>query len=97
MRRSASFGECERRLGWWFALWLVLSGLRRPSTLEPVRGDSDIPHARNFRNGFQVVDRLLAPVRSWADQFSDEFWREREAAYLCATCAECQVVGRRAN
>jgi len=48
VRRSRRFGEGERCLGWWLALRFVLPGLRRPSTLEPTRGDGDIPHSRDF-------------------------------------------------
>lgn len=62
MWRSGRFSEGKRCLGWWLALWLVLPGLRRAGTLEPTCRDDNIPHARDFRDGFQVVDRFLAPV-----------------------------------
>ena len=70
MWRSGRFSEGKRRLGWWFALWLVLPGLRCAGTLEPTCGDDNVPHARNFRDGFQVVNSLLAPVSGWTNQFS---------------------------
>lgn len=69
---SGRFSEGERCLGWRLALRLVLPGLRCAGTLKPARRDDNIPNAGDFRDGLQVVDSLLAPVRSWADQLSGE-------------------------
>lgn len=64
MGRSRRFRQGESRLGWRLALWFMFPRLGRPSTLEPACWDRNVPHAWDFRDGFQVVDRLLTPVGS---------------------------------